>query len=375
MSAFAHQIAAGLMDRGHTVQIWTAPVCFARVAAGHGSLRKWLGYIDQFVLFPPLLCLRSLTLPAGSLCVFADQALAPWIPWIKQRPLLVHVHDLLALEGAQGKQPFHVVGLSGRLYQRWIRHGFRQARCFLSVSAASREALARQLTNQPLLSEVLYNPLPSRFSPLQWTTAAVELDKHLPSLSSRPFLFHIGRNWYKNRLGVLAIWEQLCLLGFPPDLVLVGALEASTQIWIDQRPALQSKLHVLHRASDLLVLALYSSAEALLFPSHAEGFGWPILEAMACGCPVVTTDRPPMAEVGGDAVTFIPPCPLDPSAQFDWARDAAQRVLAVLQRSPAQKHEAKERGFRQAKRFDQAQWVEQLEAHYQRALALQEKYS
>lgn len=53
--------------------------------------------------------------------------------------------------------------------------------------------------------------------------------------------------------------------------------------------------------------ALYSRAEALLFPSLAEGFGWPIAEAQACGCPVVTTGRAPMTEVGGEAAIYIDP--------------------------------------------------------------------
>ncbi len=373
MAAFVDQIVDGLKGRYHTVEIRTAPVLFGRLAAGPGALRKWLGYLDQFVLFPPLLWLRSLTLPSGSLCVLADQALAPWILCIKHRPVLVHVHDLLSLEAALGKQPFHLVGLSGRLYQLWIRQGFRQARCFLSVSESSRAALARQLTNEPLLSEVLYNSLPYRFSPTFSTMVVDEVEHLLPSLSSHPFLFHIGRNWYKNRLGLLSIWEQLCLLGTAPDLVLVGALETSTQFWIEQRPDLQSKLHVLPWASNSLVMGLYSSAKALLFPSHAEGFGWPILEAMACGCPVVTTDRPPMSEVGGNAVTYIPPCPLAPFAQLKWAREAAECVLAVLQRTPAEQQLARERGFRQARRFDYARWLEHLEVHYQRALDLQEE--
>ena len=47
--------------------------------------------------------------------------------------------------------------------------------------------------------------------------------------------------------------------------------------------------------------AVYSRAALLLFPSLAEGFGWPVLEAMACGCRVVTSNRAPMTEVGGDA--------------------------------------------------------------------------
>ncbi len=52
--------------------------------------------------------------------------------------------------------------------------------------------------------------------------------------------------------------------------------------------------------------ALYNCATAFLFPSRFEGFGWPIIEAQACGCPVICSDRAPLAEVAGDAGLIHP---------------------------------------------------------------------
>jgi glycosyltransferase involved in cell wall biosynthesis len=60
-------------------------------------------------------------------------------------------------------------------------------------------------------------------------------------------------------------------------------------------------------ASDEQLRALYTGALALLFPSLEEGFGWPILEAQACGCPVITSARSPMMEIAGNAAIFIDP--------------------------------------------------------------------
>ncbi|MCT0200794.1 glycosyltransferase family 4 protein [Synechococcus sp. CS-1325] len=372
MHSFADLIASGLRARGYQVQELTPPILLARLAGENSLLRKWLGYLDQFVLFIPIIFLRAYVHPPSSLYVVVDQALGPWIPFIKARPHLVHVHDLLSLEGALGRQPFHVLSGSGRLYQRWIRHGFRSARCFLSVSMATRHALAEQLVRPALLSEVVYNPLLSHFVALPADAASVEVSQSLPNLLPSPFLFHIGRTWYKNRLGVLSIWEQLCKQGFLVDLVLVGSLNSSLADWVEQRPLLLPKLHVLDHATDALVVALYSRAEAMLFPSHAEGFGWPILEAMACGCPVITTDCPPMSEVAGDAATLIPPYPTQPDAQEAWAVDASWRVQAVLQRTPAERQRARQLGLLQASRFSHSHWLDQLEDLYQRALYLQE---
>ncbi|MFW5856648.1 MAG: glycosyltransferase family 4 protein, partial [Planctomycetota bacterium] len=53
--------------------------------------------------------------------------------------------------------------------------------------------------------------------------------------------------------------------------------------------------------------AVYSLADALVFPSVAEGFGFPVLEAMACGTPVIASDIPPLREVAGDAARLVRP--------------------------------------------------------------------
>jgi glycosyltransferase involved in cell wall biosynthesis len=373
MRAVADQIGSGLRGRGYKVKDLTAPVLFGGLLPRSHPVAKWLGYVDQFLIFPPWLWLRALLLPEGSLCVLVDQALGPWLPALGSRAHVVHCNDLLALEASLGCQPFQRLSRSGRCYQRWILQGFRQGRCFLSISAATQVALERHLHHPPLLSAVLHLPLPPRFTTLPGDRAAAVVRQALPQMNRQPFLFHIGRNWYKNRLGVLAIWEQLHVLGLPLHLVLVGSPDAAMQLWLQLRPQLAPWLHVLERASDELVVALYNQAAALLFPSHAEGFGWPILEALACGCPVVTTDRPPMTEVGGEAVTTIPPAPPPPALLDTWAREVAQQLQHVLTRSAIEQDRMRQLGFAQASRFQLETWLDQLESYYQQALALQER--
>lgn len=373
MKAYASQIAASMRARGHRVHELTSPVLLGRLLSSKHAAAKWLGYIDQFLIFPPLLWLQALILPSGSLIVLSDQALGPWFPWVAGRPHVVHCHDLLALEGSLGLQPFHHVGRSGRCYQRWIRRGFRRARCFLPISNATRLALEPHLVAKPLLSEVLYNPISERFSVLPKGLAWEAVAADLPGIRDQPYLFHIGRGWYKNRMGVLAIWDNLFRMHTAIHLVLVGVPDATMQSWLRQRPHLAPWLHILDHPSDQLVVALYNNAVALLYPSHIEGFGWPVLEALACGCPVITTDRAPMNEVGGNAATYISPAPSPPESLDPWARQAAHQIQPLLAMSSAERERIRELGFAQARRFELSVWVDQLEAHYQRALALQEK--
>jgi glycosyltransferase involved in cell wall biosynthesis len=124
----------------------------------------------------------------------------------------------------------------------------------------------------------------------------------LPQLDpGRPFALHVGSNLrMKNREGVLRIFA-LSKKAWPGQMVFAGQ-----KLTPDLR-SLSRELGVMERVVEVeeppneLLEALYNCALALLYPSRSEGFGWPIIEAQACGCPVVCSDREPMSEVGGAA--------------------------------------------------------------------------
>lgn len=86
---------------------------------------------------------------------------------------------------------------------------------------------------------------------------------------------------------------------------------------------------------------LYSSAEMFLFPSKYEGFGIPVLEAMACGCPVITTNISSLPEVGGDAAIYVETCNADM---------LAERIEMLLEKDSLKK-KCIEKGIEQAKKF------------------------
>jgi glycosyltransferase involved in cell wall biosynthesis len=104
-----------------------------------------------------------------------------------------------------------------------------------------------------------------------------------------------------------------------------------------------------------------------LFPSLAEGFGWPLIEAQACGCPVITTDEPPMNEVAGKAARCLPR--LRSPADLDaWAAQGAIVLEELLAESPADKLRRRELGLAWAQRFDANKAIDGYLAVYRRVL-------
>ncbi len=102
----------------------------------------------------------------------------------------------------------------------------------------------------------------------------------------------------------------------------------------------------------------YNAAEILVMPSLYEGFGLPIVEAMACGTPVVAADVSAMPEAGGDAALLFPP--------HDSA--ALARALAAVWNHPQQAAEMRQRGLAQAQRFSWAKAGAETAAVYQKAM-------
>jgi glycosyltransferase involved in cell wall biosynthesis len=216
-----------------------------------------------------------------------------------------------------GHFPQNQVSLTGRIFQRLIARGLRQARALLCVSAKTRDDLRQYLA----IPEGRLHVVPNA---LHWPYRPMGADACAPLLASiglqpdEPYFFHIGGNhWYKNRGAAIEIFAELRKLPQYAAARLVmagGAIKPELQA-IAQKHGLCDVLVEAAGVSQEQLQALYSCALATLFPSLEEGFGWPILEAQACGCPVVTTDRRPMNEVGGDAAILINPAEPDAAAQ------------------------------------------------------------
>lgn len=369
-------MADAFIARGHQVEV-RQPRPRLRVLAPKGRMAKWAGYIDQYILFPLDLKPRLATDPAETVYVFCDQALGPWIPLVVHRPHVVHCLDLLALRSALGLIPENPVSLTGRVYQRYIRAGYRRARHFISISEKSRADLHEFANVQPHSSVVIYLGLNHPYQAIAPDEAQRRLRNKGYDLPTAGFLLHVGGGqWYKNTPGVLALYAAYvsqCVACSAPVLSL-WLVSPSPEPKLDQLVraiAAPGEVRFLRGIDNDALEALYSLSGALLFPSLAEGFGWPIVEAMACGCPVLTTGEAPMNEVGGPHAHYMPRL-TGPSALEGWARHGAALLCSVLDRPEAERQFAAEAGIEWTRRFHADKAIDSYLAFYEEVLQFEQ---
>jgi len=368
MPRFAHMLRTSFEALGHEVKLWAPRPLFQKLVPGY-HYAKWGGYIDQFVIFPRHASQWVAAEPPDTLFVFADQALGPWMPMVKDRPHVMHVHDLLNLRSALGDDPVHVTSFSGRAYQRYIRRGFRQARHFISVSRKTREDLHKFGGVNALTSEVVYNGLNYPYNPMTESAAAAQLGAAGLPVPPGGMVLHVGGGqWYKNKGGLIALYSRYAAqTANPLPLWCIGPKPSPGIERMIRRVPAPGRVSVYQNLDNVTLQAVYSYARVFLFPSFAEGFGWPLIEAQACGCPVITTDEPPMNEVAGRAARYIPR--LTPRVDLDaWAAHGAQVLEDVLALSAEERQRAVQRGRAWVQQFDPAAAITRYLEIYQRVM-------
>jgi glycosyltransferase involved in cell wall biosynthesis len=187
-------------------------------------------------------------------------------------------------------------------YRRYL-YGLtaRRSRIVIAISDHARETLIERLGLEPERVRTIHLGVDvERFSP-----ADVERE---------PFLLYPANRWpHKNHE---RLFEAFALLrAEQPELrvVLTGTGHADVPDGVEARG----------RVSTDELVELYRRASALVFPSLYEGFGQPVLEALACACPVACSDLPPLREVAGDAAVYF--APNDPESIVQATRDAVER--------------------------------------------------
>lgn len=325
MQRYAALMQQGLSSHGVEVKVIRPPVVAGALQHRLPWFRKQLGFIDKFVLFPLMLRFAALRFAreSGSLVHLVDQGNGVYLQLLGGVRHLVTCHDLIAMKAGTGAaSAARLSGSIGRrsFYQRMNRASMTRSGWIACISQATRDECIRVLETEPDMAQVIYNPLDPFF---------LEFGGPRPERLPERYLLHVGNSaWYKNRPGLLRIYSELRRLGCRFPLVLMGSRLAPEEKWWLGKLNLEPHVVSVVQPDDVTVRAAYAHAEALVFPSLEEGFGWPVLEAQAQGCLVFASSRAPLTEAGGRTSVYIDP--EDPPA----AAVTIMSALAEERRTP-----------------------------------------
>lgn len=262
------------------------------------------------------------------------------LPGRSRVPLVVTLHDLIPwVTGG-----WRVIGERSRW---WLgRRLLRRADLVIAPS----EATARDARNVANVPEDRLVVIPEGVAPgFVPAEGARERVAERYGITGPYFVFVGALDARKDPAGLLNSWETAKRAGADVDLVLAGA--ASKQAPADMGAA--RRLGYLDHSS---LVDLYSAATCLLFPSRYEGFGLPILEAMACGCPAVIYRNSSLPEVAGDAAVIV----------ADGDAEAMGRAAAAIALDPKRAAELRKAGLARAREFSWRRAAQATIAAYRR---------
>ncbi|MDL4776045.1 MULTISPECIES: glycosyltransferase family 4 protein [Thermomonosporaceae] len=276
------------------------------------------------------------------------------IPVAPGLPTVVTIHDVTLFTEPELYDPVRTTYVKSA-----TRTAARRATRLIAPSRATRDELVRLLGADPEHIDVAYHGVDHQAFHRPDEPEIKRVSDRL-GLHGRPYLAYLGAlEPRKNVPALIRGWVRACAeRADPPALVLAGAGG-----WDDDVDAALASVPVQLRVVRPGYLSweslpgLFGGALVVALPSRGEGFGLPVLEAMACGAPVLTTRRGPLPEVGGDAVAYTEPEPEHIAA-----------ALSALIDDPAARRRL---GDAACVRSQQFSWTVSAEAHlasYERAV-------
>ncbi len=276
------------------------------------------------------------------------------IPMSTDLPTVVTIHDVTLFAEPEPHDPVRTTYVKSA-----TRTAARRATRIIAPSRATRDELVRVLGADPDRIDVAYHGVDQRAFHRPSESEVKQVSDRL-GLHGHPYVAYLGAlEPRKNVPNLIRGWVRACEhRPDAPALVLAGGGG-----WDDEVDAALATVPLnlrVVRPGYLPWPALpgfFGGALVVAHPSRGEGFGLPVLEAMACGAPVLTTRRGPLPEVGGDAVAYTEP---DPSG--------IGAALGDLFDDPARREELADAAHARAQQFS---WKASAEAHlasYQRAL-------
>ena len=341
-----------LMAEGYTKsKLQVSVICpreiFGKLSFNRPSLAKWLGYIDKFLVFPiKLLFVRSLNFilfreVGYHIC---DHSNAFYLYFLPKNKTIITCHDVLAIRTGLGYTDTYCSATkSGIVLQKIILNALSGARRMAAVSEFTLNQLS-EIDTKPNLNKnwiCIHNALSEKFTPLPEDQIQKVLNK-FQVLKDKDIILHVGSDLERKNRKLLINMIYELQEDWDGLLVLAGEALNAELLELIEKLNVSDRILQIHNPTNDEIIALYSMCQSMIFPSYSEGFGWPIIEAQACGAPVITSNKAPMMnEVGGIAALYADP---DNPSSF------ADQFLKF--KDPKFRNEIVKLGYENVKRFD-----------------------
>ncbi len=305
---------------------------------------------------------EQITFPRACRKLGVDLAHVPYFgsPLSPTVPTIITIHDLIPMVLPEYRGGFLV-----RLYTSLVAAAASQAKIILADSEASKQDILRKLGVPDEQVQVVYLAPAPHFQPAETWQQIVEIKKKY-NLPENFVLYLGGYDVRKNVSALLHAYTWVsATLGNQYPLVLGGRLPESDTAFFPDPLQIARELGIEEFVITPGWIAeedrplLYAAATVFVYPSRYEGFGLPVLEAMACGVPVVTTNVASIPELAGPAAFQ-----LDPN---DTKHMAAPIIRLCTEESF--RDEMIERGFAQVEKFSWQQTAQETLRAYREAAA------
>jgi len=281
----------------------------------HSHARRIDSAWSRYVTYP-----RSMRGRAAGAFHILDHGYAQLIRSLDPERTVVTCHDIIPLLASERIIPLDVPATVARTFKARMTQ-LAEARVVIAISAATRATLERytQVPSERIVV-IPYGVNPA-FTRLEHARRSRRESAGVDD-RARVVLQVATKGRYKNTPALLRAFAQLQGRVADVTLVRLGAPLHSDEAELAHKLGIATSIrHVGMIRGDRILAEWYSAADVLAFPSLWEGFGWPPLESMACGTPVVASNIPAISEVVGDAGVLV--SPEDPSEMAH----ALERVL------------------------------------------------
>lgn len=270
---------------------------------------------------------------------------------------LVTFHSLLEPGRGERSRPF-------RMMTRYILDGMGKASRVVFDTTPVRDAAVEMELVAPERARVVPLGVHPAHSPHPDGTADGEVVRLLgPRRPEAPEILHVAGTFDRKRIDLtLRIFAAVRRIFPGARLIRVGGAFKSEHLRLVKQLGLADSIDVLPYLERPVLSAVYRRADLAILPSEDEGFGFPVIEAMTCGTPIVASDLPVLREVGGDAASYVPVGEVE-----QWAEVVAS-LLAERRSGAASWEERRAAGLAQAALFSWSEYARKMIDVYQEVI-------